>query len=233
VTSLPPPPPPPPRSAQTFDFARPFAFVFEDPEWVQKMLLGGVFMLASVVIVGIFFVYGYFARLVRNVIDGVQYPLPSWDDLGDYFMEGLRLFAVCMVYLLPIIGLAMMFIFPAMLAEVTNNETFRDASDVMTSCLACVMAPVGLLLAVWLPAALLMAVVDRRFGAAFEFGRIWNFLKANAGNYVLAYIAWLVARFIVPLGFVLCCIGIVFVLFWSFCVGAYSFGQTYRLSLKR
>src|SRR5206468_1717392 len=103
-----------------------------------------VFMLASIVIVGIFFVYGYFARLVRNVIDGVQYPLPSWDDLGDYFMEGLRLFAVCMVYLMPMIGLAMMFIFPAMLAEVTNNETFRDASDVMTSCLACVMAPVGL-----------------------------------------------------------------------------------------
>jgi predicted transglutaminase-like cysteine proteinase len=63
----------------------------------------------------------------------------------------------------------------------------------------------------WPATALLMTVVDRRFGAAFEFTRIWNFLKANAGNYVLAYIAWLVARFLVPFGFFRCCIGIVFV----------------------
>ena len=233
MSSLPPPPPPPPRPAQTFDFARPFAFVFEDPEWVQKVLLGGVFMLASIVIVGIFFVYGYFARLVRNVIDGVQHPLPSWDDLGDYFMEGLRLFAVAIVYFLPMIGLALMFVIPAMAMQVTNNETFQNLGEMMSSCIWCLMAPLSLAMAIWLPAALLMAVVDRRFGAGFEFGRIWNFMKANAGNYVLAYIAWLVARFIVPFGFFLCCIGIVFVLFWSFCVGAYSFGQTYRLSLKR
>jgi len=200
---------------------------------VQKVLLGGVFMLASVVIVGIFFVYGYFARLVRNVIEGVQYPLPSWDDLGDYFMEGLRLFAVCMVYLLPIIVLAMMFIIPAIAMEVTDNETFQNMGEMMSSCIWCLMAPLSLAMAVWLPAALLMAVVDRRFGAAFEFGRIWSFMKANAGNYVLAYIAWLVARFIAPFGFFLLCIGIVFTFFWSFCVGAYAFGQMYRLSLKR
>ncbi len=200
---------------------------------MQKILLGGIFVLASIVIVGIFFIYGYFARLVRNVIDGVQYPLPSWDDLGEYFTEGLRLFAVGIVYLLPIIALWMMFILPMIAMEVTDNETFRDAADLMSSCLACLLAPIGLCLAVWLPAALLMAIVDRRFGAAFEFGRIWNFLKANAANYALAYIAWLVARFAVPFGFFLCCVGIIFVFFWSLCVGAYSFGQTYRLSLQR
>src|SRR5207237_1300515 len=125
VTALPPPPPPPPRPANSFDFGRPFAFVFEDPEWVQKILLGGVFVLASVVIVGIFFVYGYVARLVRNVIDGVQYPLPAWDDHGEqpksldeilaevvpsrqrvlHTVEGLRLFAVAVVYVIPIIVL--------------------------------------------------------------------------------------------------------------------------------
>src|SRR5205823_9274962 len=76
VTTTPPPPPPPQRPAQTLDFVRPFAFTFEAPEWVQKILLGGVFVLASVVLIGVFFVYGYLARLVRNVIAGNPQPLP-------------------------------------------------------------------------------------------------------------------------------------------------------------
>lgn len=233
VTSLPPPPPPPPRSATTFDFVRPFAFTFEDPEWIQKILLGGVFMLASIVIVGIFFVYGYFARLVRNVIEGVQHPLPSWDDLGDYFVEGLRLFGVAVVYALPIIVLAMLFILPAIAMQVTDNQMFRNTGELMTSCVWCLMFPFSLAMAVWLPAALLMVIVDRRFSSGFEFGRIWSFIKANAGNYALAYVAWLVARFVAPFGLVLFCIGIVFTIFWSFAVGAYAFGMTYRLSVQR
>src|SRR4051812_13483815 len=100
----PPPPPPPPRPPQSgFDFVRPLAFVFEDPNWIPKILLGGLFMLASVVLVGVFFVYGYCARLVRNVVNGVQFPLPEWDDLGECFAEGLRLFFVTFVYIVPFI----------------------------------------------------------------------------------------------------------------------------------
>src|SRR6185436_4892452 len=51
-----------------YDFVKPLAFVFEDPQWIQKMLMGGLFSLASIVLIGIFFVYGYLARLVRNVV---------------------------------------------------------------------------------------------------------------------------------------------------------------------
>jgi len=227
------PPPPPPRPAQTFDFGRPFTFVFEDPEWVQKILLGGVFVLASVGIVGIFFVYGYVARLVRNVIAGMQYPLPAWDDLGEYFVEGLRLFAVAIVYVIPIILLVMMFMLPSIAMEVTDNEMFRNTGALMTSCVWCLMFPLSLAMGVWLPGALLMAVVDRRFGAAFEFGRIWQFIRGNAGNYALAFVTRIIAGFIAQLGILLFCIGIVFTGFWAVLVGAFAFAQTYRLSLRR
>ncbi len=197
---------------------------------MQKVLLGGVFVLASVVIVGIFFVYGYLARLVRNVIEGVQHPLPAWDDLGDYFTEGLRLFGVGIVYSLPIIGLAMSMVFPAIVLEATDVDVLRGVGEAMAGCVWCIMFPASLLLAVWMPAALLFTAVERRFSAAFEFARIWSFIKANAANYALAYVAWLVARFIAPFGLVLFCIGIVFTIFWSMVVGAYSFAQTYRLA---
>ena len=227
------PPPPPPRPAQTLDFARPFAFVFEDPEWLQKILLGGIFVLASIVLVGIFFIYGYFARLVRNVIAGAQYPLPAWDDLGEYFVEGLRLFAVILCYAIPIIVLAMFFVIPAIALQVTDNQIFRDTGEVISSCVWCLMFPLSLAMSIWLPGALLMAVVDRRFSAAFEFARIWSFIRANAGNYALAFVARIVAGFAAQFGILLLCIGVVFTAFWAMLVGAYAFAQTYRLSLSR
>ena len=64
-------------------------------------------MLASAFIVGAFFLYGYLARLARNVIAGAAHPLPEWDDLGEYFSEGLRLFCVALVYTLPLIAIVL------------------------------------------------------------------------------------------------------------------------------
>src|SRR5262249_15065636 len=176
---------------------------------------------------------GYLARLVRNVIAGVQHPLPAWDDLGEYFTEGLRLFGVGVCYAVPIIALVMLFMVPTIAMSVTDNETLRDTGEMMSSCVWCLIMPFALALGVWMPAALLFTVVERRFSAAFEFAKIWNFIRSNAGNYVLAYVVRLVAGFIAQFGIILFCIGLVFTGFWAAVVGAYAFAQTYRLSLQR
>jgi len=231
----PPPPPPPPAQppAPSFDFAKPFTFTFEDPRWVQKILLGGLFMIAAVFIIGAFFVYGYLARLVRNVIAGVAYPLPEWDDLGEYFSEGIRLFCVALIYTLPLIALAFIFIVPSIVAQSADDEALRNIGGGMAACVWCVIFPLSLALAIWLPGALLFAVVERRFGAAFEFGQIWAFIKGNVGNYLLAFVVWLVVRMIVPFGFILLCVGVVFTSFWSLVVAGYAFAQAWRLAPVR
>src|SRR6185503_1108289 len=68
----PPPPPPPPVATETpsYDFGKPFSYVFDDPRWVNKILIGGLFYLAGFMIIGWFFVLGYMARTARNVIRG-------------------------------------------------------------------------------------------------------------------------------------------------------------------
>src|ERR1019366_6713103 len=200
VQSAPPPPPPPPLrpTGPTFDFARPFTFTFEDPRWVQKILMGGLFMLASIFIIGAFFVYGSLAKLVRNVIAGEPYPLPEWDDLGEFFSEGLRMFGVALVYTLPFIVLMFFFIVPSIVAESVDSDAMRNIGGGMAACVWCIAFPLGLAMALWLPGALMFAAVERRFGAAFEFGQIAAFIKANIGNYLLAFVVWLVVRMIVP-----------------------------------
>jgi hypothetical protein len=200
---------------------------------VQKILLGGLFMLASVFIIGAFFIYGYMARLIRNVIAGVAHPLPEWDDLGEFFSEGLRLFCVVLVYTLPLIGAVLVFIIPSVIAQSADNDAIRNLGGGMAACIWCLVFPLSLAMALWLPGALMFAVVERRFGAAFEFAQIFAFIKANIGNYLLAFVVWLVVRMIVPFGFILLCVGVFFTSFWSLVVAGYAFATAWRLAPPR
>jgi hypothetical protein len=229
-TAVVPEPPPPPPPTQAFDFLRPFTFVFDDPQWIPKVLIGGLFFLASFVIVGVFFLYGYIARLTRNVIDGLPNPLPEWDDLGEYFSEGLKLFAVGLVYAIPIVIVVGLAIVPAAFVSSSDSDAARNIGGMSMACIYCLMLPLSLALALWLPAALLRVIVTREFSAAFEFSRIWQFIRENIGNYLLAIVVWLVARFAAGMGIVLCIVGVVFTGFWALTVAAHAFGQVYRLS---
>lgn len=214
----------------SYDVLRPFTYVFDDPNWVPKILIGGLFILASIVLIGIFFVLGYVARLTRNVIAEVAVPLPEWDDIGDFFAEGVRLFLIGVVYCLPILGLCFFFMIPMVISGNAHSEAIRAIATGVGMMFWCLMMPISLALAVWLPAALLMAVVRQDFGAAFEFGRIAQFIRANIANYLIAVVIYFVARFAAGAGIILCVIGVIFTGFWSALVAAYAFGQVYRLS---
>ena len=230
----PPPSPPPPRPASIgFDFVRPFAYVFEDPRWLPKVLIGGLFVLASFVLVGVFFLLGYIAQLVRNVIAGVKQPLPEWDNLGEYFGEGLLLFCVTFIYALPIVLLSILIGVPAAIMSNVDNEGVRNIGGGALGCAWCLVVPFSLVITFFVPAALLMVVTTRRFGAAFEFRRILDFVKANIGNYLLAIAIYVVARFVASFGIILFCVGIVFTEFWGMVVSGFAFGEVYRLSERR
>lgn len=230
----PPPPPPTPPPAQPakpgFDFARPFAFVFEDPNWVQKILLGGLFYLAGFLIIGWFFVLGYCSQLARNVMNGVERPLPEWDDLGEKFNEGARLVGVAFAYFFPIIVVAMLIGVPAAIMSAVRNEGVQVLGGGMSGCMACLIVPLSLAVSFFLPAAMLRVVSENRFGAGFEYAAIWAFIRDNGMNYVLGFCVYLVARFIAGFGIILFCIGVIFTGFWSLLIMTAGFAQVHRLS---
>ncbi|HEX8251958.1 MAG TPA: DUF4013 domain-containing protein [Thermoanaerobaculia bacterium] len=242
VQYMPPPPPPPivppvvppgPPLPPQFDFGRPFSFVFDDPRWLQKILIGGLFYLAGFVLIGWFFIFGYVARTTRNLIAGAALPLPEWDDLGDFFSEGVRLFGVVLLYAIPFIIMALVFIVPSLALSSTGEEGLEAAGGVMFACVSCLLVPLSLVVLLFLPASLLFAVAEQRFGAAFELRRIWPFIRENIGNYLLAIVVYLIARFIGGAGTALLCIGVIFTGFWSVLISAHGFAQVYRLSSRR
>jgi hypothetical protein len=235
VSVIAPPPPPPPRATTpVFDFIQPFAFTFQDERWLQKVLIGGLFYIAAFFLVGVFFIMGYCARLARNVIAGVERPLPEWDDLGTYFTDGVKLFCVMLLYAVPFIAIICAFLIPAGIFSAISENRGNDIAQLFAGTLAtaiwCLAFPIGLAMSFWIPGALLFAMIEDRIGAAFEFARIFNFIRNNFVNYLLAFLVTYLVRFIVPFGAILFCIGIVFTAFWSMVVTTYAFAQAYRLS---
>src|SRR5437867_376022 len=93
---------PAPPASRDLDLGQGFRFFFEDPDWVKKILIGGVFMLLSSLIVGGIFVAGYGVHVLRRVVKGEPRPLPEWDDLGRFFGDGLRAFGLYLLHLLAV-----------------------------------------------------------------------------------------------------------------------------------
>jgi hypothetical protein len=229
-----------PEPHGSIDFGRSFTFVTEDPDWVRKILIGGVFSLACSVLVGIPFVLGYFSRTLRNVVAGEARPMPEWDDLGGLFNEGLRLTAVSLVYGLAVAVIVGVLVAAVVVPIVAVNAGHDDASEVLG-----LLGGLGILglyglgmlvylvFAVFMPAALARSALRGTVADGFAWREILAFVKANLGNYLITLVIYLLASFLAQFGFFLCCVGVFPAAFWSYMVLAAALGQTVRLSSVR
>lgn len=239
---VPPPPPPPPGGSlppprppytppASFDFGRPFAFVFEDREWLKKILMGGLFAIGIVFfLLGLFPLMGYMARVMRNTIEGRDTPLPEWDDIGDMFSEGVRLFGVALCWMLPFVLLVIVIFIPSMFMMSAHNDAMQGIGGLMIGGSYCLWIPLNLALRFIIPVAMLRAVVQRRFGAGIEVGAVIAMIKANFVNFLMAFLVSFIASLIAGFGIVACIVGVFFTSFWSMLVTAQAYGQAYRLS---
>jgi Protein of unknown function (DUF4013) len=226
---------PPPATPPSIDFGRSFTFPSEDPEWVSKILIGGVFVLACSLLVGVPFVLGYFSRTLRNVVAGLARPLPDWDDLGGLFNEGLRLTGVYLLHVLAVIVVLGVFVgillTPMILSKAHDPaEALGPFGALLIVAMYGLIMVVSLAVAVYLPAALVRSSLAGSVGAGLEWRENLAFIKHNLANYALSLVGYLVAAFVAQFGVVLCCVGFFPAAFWSYLVLAVALGQTVRLS---
>jgi hypothetical protein len=232
--------PPSPSPSGSIDIGRIFGFVIEDPEWVKKVLIGAAFTLASSFIIGIFFVMGYWVRLVRNVAAGVARPLPTWDDLGGIFKDGLTAAGVAFVH-----AFGILFVLGAigcaggmMIAGLSGGGGRRNPADEILAAMGglgiaglyLALIVLMLLLQLYLPAALTRVALRGDFATGFDWRANFEFIKANVANYLLSVVFYFVASFAAQFGVILCCVGVFPLAFWAYLVLGYGLGETVRLS---
>lgn len=85
------------------DIERALTYPTNSDDWIKSLLIGGVLTLLAVLIVPLFFVYGYLIRVLRSGMDEAAEP-PSFDDWGTLLREGVVAFVVLLVYqLIPLL----------------------------------------------------------------------------------------------------------------------------------
>lgn len=215
------------------DIGKSFTYVFEDPNWIMKVLIGGIVLLIPIVN---FAVYGYMLTTLKNVADGQPNPLPEWSDFGAHFMKGLYAFVGALVYLLPAIILfccvfLLSFVGSAGASAGGQNSGSAIASVValLALCLECIAALYALVAGVTLYAPMTrFAMSANQLSIFWDFRGNLAFIQRNLTNYIIALlIAW-VASFVAGFGIILLCVGLLFTTFWATTVSAHVFGQLWK-----
>jgi len=213
------------------DATRSFKYVFEDKDWIKKVLIGGV--LNIIPVIGQAFMWGYGLRQLKNVTEGRELPLPEWDDWGGDLMRGIMVFLGYLVYAIPLIILS---IFSGIFTGLGTTAALNAAraghasgTGIWGVCI-CGISIINfiysLALAVWLPAALLNYVNVGAFMGFFKFADILAIIKNNMKNYITVILMWLAATIVAGIvGGIVCGVGTLFTLFISNLVFVHLLGQ--------
>jgi hypothetical protein len=215
------------------DYGKAFSYVFEDKDWIKKVLIGAVVAIVPIVN---FALFGYLLEVTRRVIQGETALLPEWDQFGEFFKKGFMAFVVYLVYLLPAIVLricsAATQIGVAVAGDNLDSSTYATLSTVSGfavlcfSCVALILTIAGILLV--LPAMGVLADTGQ-LGAALRFGDAWNLFRANIGGYVVTLIIiTVVDAVLAPIGLLVCVVGLFVVAAYISLVAGHLIGQAYR-----
>jgi hypothetical protein len=209
------------------DIGRAFSYVFEDEDWVVKVLIGAVLVLTGI---GFIPVIGYGLEVARRVVRGDPQPLPAWDDWGTKIVEGLVSMVISFVWSLP--GIILSSCIAIILVPVSNRGGQVSALAVVASvCVGLLVFLYSLLMALVLPAAMTHYAVTGEFGAAFRFGEVIGLVRNNLGAYLMVLVVTILGGFIGSLGTIACAIGVVFTSFYSVLVTYHAYGQAYRVAV--
>lgn len=162
-----------------------------------KVLILGVICIASILVIPIFLVYGYVFRIIKATLAGMD-ELPEFDEIGEMFIDGLKILVVSIVYAIPV------WIIAAIIGLITGSgmgttSTSLDptmawaiiGSNIVFIIVALIVGLVEII------AIVNMAYYNGELGAAFRFSEILDRIaQIGWGKYIVTYIVIAVIAFI-------------------------------------
>ena len=206
------------------DFGKAFSYQFQDPKWVEKILITA--LISLIPLFGGFYLLGWTLADIRRMMKGEPYPMPE-TDFGGHFILGLKWAAVQLVYAVP--ALLVVILVAILGGFTTNRQGSANIVFVAVCCVDILIFLYALILAFITPVIQSVFLEEgERIGAGFNFNRIMALLRAAPGAYGLAFLGTIIGSIIAPLGGFVFGLGALVTTVYAETMMAHLIGQAYK-----
>ena len=169
-------------------------FPFKDADSRKYFLIGALISISAFIvpILPYFLLTGYAVQIARQVFKGESLRMVAWEDWGGMFKDGAMVFGVRIIYSLPvmILILPMMivsFALPFVASESSNPDAFLAIFIGVIALTLCLVIPVSIATALFIPAAEMHVIEKNEFSAGFRIREWWAIFRANMGGFIAAF----------------------------------------------
>jgi hypothetical protein len=193
------------------DYGTAFTFITKEDNWIGKAVMAAVFVLLMPFLgLGSLLLVGWSIAVARHVINGEKETLPDWSELGQIFVDGLKMAVVFFIWAIP--------------AYILSGIGALVSSDVVSVCLGLIGFVYAFVLILLAPPVLGQLAAGASFGQVLNPANSYRLLMAKLAETVIVaalYIIGISLAFTV--GLLLCGIGI-------FATLPYAYGAIGHLS---
>jgi hypothetical protein len=208
------------------EFGKSFTYIFEDSDWIMKILLAAV--IALIPIVGPLAVAGWGVEITKRAIHEDPEQLPGWSDFVNYLIKGLVLILIGFVYMLPLILVQACSNGIFFFGQESGEDGLMLLGNIVMACFGCLSFIYAILAGFLIAAAMGKYADTGEIGAAFRFGEVFATVKAAPVNYLMVLLGGFLAGIIAFLGIIACVIGVFVTAAIANAIIAHLEGQAYR-----
>lgn len=166
------------------NFKNALRYPFQDAGWLPKVLVGTLIMLVPILN---FVALGFLADVVRNVSQGRETPMPTWDDFGGLFTRGFFMLLVQLLWSLPLLILACPMIGIIVLTGAASGDEPGAAFFLVLGCSMVLLIAIAIVIGPFMLAAQARYAATQQFAAAMP-GPVVGLVRANARPWIIAYL---------------------------------------------
>lgn len=197
------------------DIGRAAQYWLSDPNWIKKVLIGGLLFLVP--IIGWLIVGGYYIRTIQRISGGVDTPLPEWDQWGEDLVRGLKLAGIMIIWLLPLWAISI-----CTFALGLVDETAGGAAGLLLNCLGFIYSIAFYFI---FPVLVGRFAANEQFNAAFQVSEIIQDAQKIPSQLLIFVVLYFVLGFVASFGVILCVIGVIFTGFIAYLISGHLVAQ--------